>query len=356
MTSSSPLSSILAAMDVPSSPITPPRPSNTLGKHPRTDDTELDDEDNLPINPMPSTSSSSTVTVNKNTLAVTKRYGVKKKLRSDQQTELDVFVADNAVVREAKLFANLLAITNRLDRIVNTAPPYTVSSDLEKNIQNYASAVLISSKLATYKGEVPKQHVLAILKKFRFDMPPNIEQNPADWAKVISCVQDGLTQRRGAFKKLIRGSLCIEKNKQFVRLPDKECTNIFSLTARFVEGTKSKVTVPLCSRVALLRKAYIANGGPKYWDGVDALLAGIRTAAGDNAEKLAKGFKHILKEDREKYGKSAEYTIAENATDDFQQEVDDILESRATDAAVIAAAESAEGEHERAVGSEGEAT
>jgi hypothetical protein len=43
-----------------------------------------------------------------------------------------------------------------------------------------------------------------ILKKYRWDMPPDIEKNQADWDKVVTAVQYQLTQTRSKFKKEVR--------------------------------------------------------------------------------------------------------------------------------------------------------
>jgi hypothetical protein len=89
----------------------------------------------------------------------------------------------------------------------------------QKNIQSYAVAILLSSKLSTYKGTSPTKvlsvrhfysqsplltYLKSILKKHRFDLPPGIEHNKADFDKVTSAIQDALTQKRSTFKKLVR--------------------------------------------------------------------------------------------------------------------------------------------------------
>jgi len=43
-----------------------------------------------------------------------------------------------------------------------------------------------------------------ILKKHRFDMPPGIENNRADWKKIVTAVQESFTARRATWKKTVR--------------------------------------------------------------------------------------------------------------------------------------------------------
>jgi hypothetical protein len=43
-----------------------------------------------------------------------------------------------------------------------------------------------------------------ILKKHRFDMPPGIENNPADMQKITAAVQYAFTQDRSSLKKKVK--------------------------------------------------------------------------------------------------------------------------------------------------------
>jgi len=92
---------------------------------------------------------------------------------------------------------------------------------LKTNIDSYVVAVMLSSNLHSYKGEGPVNHVLVsrpftldacvlnhapqnILKKHRFDMPPGVENDAAKWKKVVAFVQSSFTERRSAWKKIVR--------------------------------------------------------------------------------------------------------------------------------------------------------
>lgn len=57
-----------------------------------------------------------------------------------------------------------------------------------------------------------------------------------------------------------------------------------------------------------------------------------------NCVSLVRAFKHILKNDRETYGDSADYTISDAPMDDFQQDVDDLIDATDKGTAVSAAA------------------
>ncbi|KAJ7241974.1 hypothetical protein C8J57DRAFT_1558087 [Mycena rebaudengoi] len=155
-------------------------------------------------------------------------------------------------------------------------------SDLETNIAKYVPAVLLSSKINVYKGDGPTDILLAILKKYRFDILPGLEHNQVDWAKVISAVQDALTQNL----KLHKGDT--------VYAPDSQHQNIFELTQALVKGSQCSVNVVLCARVALMRSVYLKHPGPKFWDKLDERLDKIRKEAKSDAKKITKAFRHIL--------------------------------------------------------------
>ncbi|KAJ6562110.1 hypothetical protein B0H19DRAFT_1068788 [Mycena capillaripes] len=259
--------------------------------------------------------------VNQNLTAVIQRFVAKKRLRTDQVADLEVFIKDSPAVREAKAYAQNLHLENMINAIRIAAPPWVPSEDLEKNINSYAAAVLLSVKLPAYKGNIPKHILFAILKKQRFDLPAGIEHNPANWGKVKKVVDNGLTQFRSKCKKAISGSL---------KGQPKERTNIFELTQAMVENTNCEVNVLLCARVAFMRKHFLKDPGKGYWDTVDKALVKIRKKADGDSVKISRAFKHILKSDRETHGVD-DYVI-EDTVDELQKEVDDLIGNAAVTA------------------------
>ncbi|KAI0816004.1 hypothetical protein BC628DRAFT_1424369 [Trametes gibbosa] len=228
------------AMDAPSSPtLAPIEPSHTaslLHKRPHAD-VDSDGEEDVFSPCSASVSSSrdatpgtSTVQINKNFVALAVRLGAAKKLRGDQQRDLEVFANDALRVQNIKIYADLQYMTNRFDKIVNSAPIFQVSKDLMKNLYSYGTGVIFSSKLAAYKGT-------HIVKHLRFDLPAGIEHNHADWAKVVSAAQDTLTQIRSKIKKALRASVKPSDPEQH--------TDIYDLTQELIKQSSCKTTVPL---------------------------------------------------------------------------------------------------------------
>jgi hypothetical protein len=94
----------------------------------------------------------------------------------------------------------------------------------QKTLHNFAAAILLSSRISAYKDAVPTNTLLVrvpipfalhrgnlfqnILRKNRFDLPPGIENKPADYAKVVASVQDAFTQLRSKFKKAVCDFWC----------------------------------------------------------------------------------------------------------------------------------------------------
>ncbi|KAJ7697138.1 hypothetical protein B0H17DRAFT_1197535 [Mycena rosella] len=252
-----------------------------------------------------------------------------KRLRGEQLTEIDVFLKDPPSLRETKMMANLLALGNRVEKIVTSKAGYEVSADLETNIYKYAPAVLLSSKVTVYKGESATAILLTFLKKYRFDIPPGLENVPAAWAKITAVAQEALTQKRSNIKKAIRAS---------VHGDDPEHQNIFDLAKVIVKGTQCTVNVVLCAHIALMGAVYLKVPGPKFWDKLDVRLAKIRKESGGDAGKIARAFRHILTVDQDKHG-AKDYDLDEKTVDDFQQKVDDLIDVGAVDAATSAQAD-----------------
>ncbi|CAA7258815.1 unnamed protein product [Cyclocybe aegerita] len=127
----------------------------------------------------------------------------------------------------------------------------SIGQSKKTNITNYGIAVLLSVNVSAYKGDIPRNHVLDILKRYRFDLPAGIEHDYANWEKISTFVGYSLTQTRARVKKLIKDSI-------------KANTNIFSLAQMIVHSTPCRTTIQLCSRVALMRAVHAeCNGGEK---------------------------------------------------------------------------------------------
>ncbi|KAJ7256654.1 hypothetical protein C8J57DRAFT_1517291 [Mycena rebaudengoi] len=282
---------------------------------------------------------SANVAANKNIAEAANRYADRKRLRADQKAEMAVM--DPPSLRDAKLLANVFAIENIVKAIVAATPQYSVSEALTKNLYTYGTAVLLSSKISAYKGTTPTTLLLAILKKYRFDLPPGIEDNADDWAKVIKAAQYVLTQLRSKFKKAIETSLKVnKKEKRGQPAPGSQHQNIFQLTQAFVEGTQCTVNVTLCAHVALMRQVYHRDSSSKFWDSIDDDLEAIRNkAAGDDSKIISflQGLSPFTG-DRKEHGVD-NYTLKEN-TDKFQQKVDDVID--ADDVNAVNAATSAQ--------------
>ncbi|KAJ7486713.1 hypothetical protein FB451DRAFT_1534717 [Mycena latifolia] len=221
---------------------------------------------------------------NQNVVTAAKLYGERKRLRTEQVTELEVFV-----------------------------------------------------KITVYTGDGPKNILLAIVKKYRFDVPAGLENIPADWAKIVDTVQESLTQQRSKIKKLIKWSLKINKTDREYAPPAKR-QNIFNLTVTLVKGTKCTIKIILCARVALMCCVLLKHSGLNYWNKVDDQLAKIRKEADGDPKKIIKAFTHLLEKDQATHG-IKDYKLDNENVDKFQESIDNVIDAGAIDVATSAEAE-----------------
>ncbi|KAJ7860942.1 hypothetical protein B0H14DRAFT_3134710 [Mycena olivaceomarginata] len=299
-----------------------PTVSSVTNSSKRSHGTMQDDDDSTSDSEERAGTGATFVLANKNIVAAIKLYADKKRLRGEQVTELQVLAQDPPLLRELKVVATLLAVSNELSKLVTSKPAFEVSADLKTNLFKYAPAVLLSSKTKIYKGNAVTDILLAIVKKFRFDVPAGLEKIPADWAKVTAAAQYTLTQRRSKIKKAIRSSL--KPNDKGVYGPAAEHQNIYDLAQAIVKDTQCTINVVLCARIALMRQVYLKHPDGDFWDQLDDRLDEIRNEAKNDAKKLTRGFRHVLTQDQDKHG-AKDYVLDETTVDDFQQQVDDII-------------------------------
>ncbi|KAJ6559338.1 hypothetical protein B0H10DRAFT_1966968 [Mycena sp. CBHHK59/15] len=152
-------------------------------------------------------------------------------------------------------------------------------------------------------------HTKNILKKHRFDLPPGIENNPVDFGK-------------------LSGSLKANKADKKIS-PGPEHQNIFKLIQIFVDSTQCTVTIELCAPIAFMTL------GPN--SETNSMLA----SPPFERKQKAMAFRHILTKDQEQHSVK-DYEISDASVDNFQQEVDDLINAGATDLATSVAQPQAE--------------
>ncbi|KAJ6555776.1 hypothetical protein B0H19DRAFT_1070948 [Mycena capillaripes] len=283
-------------------------------RRPRSDSSPTrDDEDSNPDPPTPLQLSTSNIGVSRNVTSSVMTYAKKQKLRGDQLTQ------DTQTVRDAKLLIGLLGLHNDVQNLVAAKPPWTVSRELKVNIYAYATPVLLSPHLGSYKGDVPVQIVFAIVKKHRFDTPAGFEHNPAECDKLIAVIQEAFTQVRARLKKLLFASVKILRDKKALDLPPEKHQNLFGLAQAFVEGSKCRINGGLVGRIALMRKTFLKFPGTDFWDEVDHSLALMREDAEGDVDVITETFEALIDQDKELHGN---VEIVYQGTDDIQEEVD----------------------------------
>ncbi|KAJ7868065.1 hypothetical protein B0H14DRAFT_3586705 [Mycena olivaceomarginata] len=287
-------------MDDPT-PVAPSRKRPHAAIDPASDNE--DDDDPLPANIFAANS--------RNVVQMLQRLGESKRLRPDQITDGINAVNDPPAVQGAKMILGLHALFNRLEAFEVGKAPFT--GQRRYRVPTRAPSPRIFSWISS--------------KSIAFDLPSNIERNPADYAKLVAVVREALTQMRSKIKKGLAGSFKVNKE---LAPSAREHQNIFELTTHLVHGTKCAVTPELCARVALMRQVYIEDSGPRFWDSLDADLRKIRNRAGGNPRKLNKAFENVLSTDRATHGVN-DYSIPSDIVDEVQREVDDTISAAAAD-------------------------
>ncbi|KAL6309759.1 hypothetical protein BKA93DRAFT_821476 [Sparassis latifolia] len=251
-----------------------------------------------------STSNALTATLGGQSLKQLAKKLVKKtKLGQDQLTEVDVLNAE----QNLHLFIKLEEVQHEVSELCKSQAEYQVSESLSKNIQKISTAVLLSVNLAGYMDAAAVGPVQERLKRDRFDMPDNIEHNPADWGMVKTVIQYHQTQLRSAWKKAIGESVTHED--------PKEHTDIFTLTTTIANGN---CTVTIARH--LLPTAYSEK---TYWRKVNERVAFIRQTANGDQKAVNRAMRHILKNDRNQHGQCSEkIKVTEQPNNSFQAGID----------------------------------
>ncbi|KZT20091.1 hypothetical protein NEOLEDRAFT_1151559 [Neolentinus lepideus HHB14362 ss-1] len=186
------------------------------------------------------------------------------------------------------------------------------SENLKTNIKKYAHAVLVAPDLHGYRDK-PAFYVLAILKKFRFDLPKDIEKDHAQWKKVEQCCGVALTSRRRVVKDEIKESKDVD---------------LWTLTENVI-GTCGTTSLEIAARVAIMRYVLFERGiaDDSFWRKVDEELQEIREEADGDNLAASGALKYYIDNDLVTYGKAGEREeINYNATvPSWIQEVHDIV-------------------------------
>ncbi|KAJ6612916.1 hypothetical protein B0H10DRAFT_2222693 [Mycena sp. CBHHK59/15] len=94
---------------------------------------------------------------------------------------------------------------------------------------------------------------------------------------------------------------------------------------------KGNMPVPLCGRIALMRKVYLKEDNTTFWDELNKALAIMHTAAKGNEDARDLMFEGLIMKDKSLHGN---INIVYQASDDIQQEVDDVIAASSVDTAI----------------------
>ncbi|RDX42831.1 hypothetical protein OH76DRAFT_1422313 [Lentinus brumalis] len=293
-----------------------PSAASAARKRTRTDaDLPMDEEQDPSMSNAPRA-------VNRNLVITAQRIAEAYKLTPSQTAEVNAFATDTFHVQNIRIFSMLLALNGNIDRLVPPPAAFTLPPDCIANIKSYAHGVIFSTKLALYKGVIPTNHLLDIVKLYRWGLPDGVENDTPKWKKVKKEAGDALTAVRRKIKIQLIASLSGEKPEDHM--------DIYDVAAGCVKGTDYKITVPLMARLALMRGVFSekANQGDKFWDQVDASLVLVAQKGKGDAERISRLFKYFLDKDRKAHGTGAQPPVDESDIDNLQENIDQAIEER----------------------------
>ncbi|KAJ7811766.1 hypothetical protein B0H13DRAFT_1926529 [Mycena leptocephala] len=290
-----------------------PNTSPTVSRKRNGDHLDTDD-DNLPL-----PSLDLALRANGNHVGAITAFATRKRLRPEQMTALEVFMADPIPVQLGKIFALGLATDNTLAKFQAAKPPFEINSALKTNITRAVNAMLCSSKASQYKGETGKNDVQSLLIRHRWgNFVIGTEHDKAAMDVILKFIGETYTQSRSIIKKER-----LEEEAHPSLRPKEAHTTIYQLTKLIVQklsggkGVSIPVSAALCSRVALMRKWHLKKlensikntDTDDYWELVDLDLQAIRTKAREGtvdpaeiAKRVARAFASILDKDRKRHG------------------------------------------------------
>ncbi|KAJ7367151.1 hypothetical protein DFH08DRAFT_797983 [Mycena albidolilacea] len=336
-------------------------PTSTPHRKRTVHDAQLDDDDSE-TPPLPG---ALVLQTNGNHLRMMSSYATRKRLRPEQLAEVESFLRDPPAVQMAKIFIDMKATKNALDKFQAAKPQFEINAALKANLTRAVNAILCSSQVTHYKGDSTKSEVQTLLFRHRWgNFVIGTEHDKSSMDTVTKFIADVFTQSRSIMKKEIVKSVEVaassgKKNsdaKPALR-PDDTHTTIYQLTKIIVHklcGGKNisiPITPALCSRIAVMRKWHVKKvlntvnvkktKTLDYWELVDLDLRDIREAARKDttdaveiAKRVARAFNSVLEKDRKHHGSnpSEEIPDAAIATDDagisFQADIDNMLEAR----------------------------
>ncbi|PPQ75138.1 hypothetical protein CVT24_010100 [Panaeolus cyanescens] len=247
-----------------------------------------------------------------------RKMAIARKLTPYQRELVDDYIKMPQLSRSISLFIQQCEILNKLEAVVTNSATFVVSSALMENIKAYVTAVLLSSKLAAYKGNTPRDHVMTLVRREGLHLPENYENDASIVRTISNAVSEELTQSRARVKKELKASITDHQT-------------IYDLANSLTHNTKCVVTPALCARLAFLpqRAMYVKDSSPNgFWSGVDSQLRRIRKAANDDAVKITRAFKVYLENDRTKHGGTeADAPSLSPLSATWQESVDGIIEA-----------------------------
>ncbi|KAJ7808636.1 hypothetical protein B0H14DRAFT_3482142 [Mycena olivaceomarginata] len=261
----------------------------------------------------------------------------RKRTAHDAQLDNDDSETPPLPVQMAKIFIDMKATKNGLDKFQAAKPQFEIKAALKTNLTRVVNVILCSSQVTHYKGDSTKSEVQTLLFRHRWgNFVIGTEHDKSSMDTVTKFIADVFTQSCSIMKKEIVKS--VELTKIIVH---KLCGG---------KNISIPITPALCSRIAVMCKWHVKKvlntvnvkktKTLDYWELVDLDLRDIRetarkdtTDAVEMAKHVTRAFNSVLEKDHKQHGSnpSEEIPNAAIATDDagisFQADINNMLEA-----------------------------
>ncbi|KAJ7233454.1 hypothetical protein C8J57DRAFT_1249934 [Mycena rebaudengoi] len=231
-----------------SSPIAP----RTHGTSKRTHGAMDDDEDAQSATEPGSSTAQPVALSNQNIVVAARRNGDKKRLRTDQLTEIDILLNHLFKTRNFSPTSSLLVTKS----IKSSRPSvHEVSPELDTNIHKYAPAVLLSSKINSYKSYNIINCLMSesLLSRSLSSLLPPL---------VFSSKEDLLNR---ASHVLSRDGVGLQMRQEVFDL-EKRCTERVLTLVRSIEAIFERIVVGVVEAVSVVRIVEVTSSATvKLW-------------------------------------------------------------------------------------------
>ncbi|KAF9644916.1 hypothetical protein BDM02DRAFT_3121135 [Thelephora ganbajun] len=141
---------------------------------------------------------------------------------------------------------------------------WRITASFEKNVKTYTKALFLQPTIKNYDSLTIVSCMEKIIKRLRWGLPANAENNPVLWGSIVSLIQSRASDLRSDWKKSIMASIT-------KRTPINELASTLTSSV-----DNFKPDGPFLVRIAVLRTVCTRDSSSSYWPLVATELENIQ--------------------------------------------------------------------------------